>query len=113
MKNAKVVSSVASNKPDGLSIALIVILVLIIIACILWYMYYKPTNIFSQPITEGFDDDNNQIFFQKKNKIENEFLTDPRTDPDPVHAPLDVLERSLMTGEQINDHFRSTKKKRQ
>ena len=107
MKNAKVVSSVASNKPDGLSIALIVILVLIIVACILWYMFYKNPNIIgSKQKTEGFDNNNNQRFFQTNN-IGKEVPTDP------VHVHTDVLEGSLMTAEQINDYFGSTKKKRQ
>lgn len=108
MKNTKVVSSVTSNKPDGLSIALIVILVLIIVACILWYMYYKNPNIIvRQQNIEEFDNNNyNQKFFQKNN-IDKEVPTDP------VHVHTDVLEGSLMTAEQINDHFGSTKKKRQ
>lgn len=105
MKNAKVVSSIASNKPDGLSIALIIILVLIIVICILWYIYYKPNKITSQS-TEGFANDNNQRFFQTNN-IGKEVPTDP------VHVHTDVLEGSLMTAEQINDYFGSTKKKRQ
>ena len=63
MKNANVVS----NKPDGLSIALIIILVLIIVACILWYMFYKPRPIVRQSV-EGFSDEiNNLKFFQKNN----------------------------------------------
>jgi hypothetical protein len=108
MKSAKVVSSVASNKPDGLSIALIVILVLIIVACILWYMYYKNPNIIvRQQNTEGFDNDNNQRFFQTNNIGKEVVPTDP------VHVHKDVLEGSLMTAEQINDYFGSTKKKRQ
>jgi len=108
MKNTKVVSSIASNKPDGLSIALIIVLVLIIVACILWYMYYKNPNIIVRQQTEEFanDDDNNQKFFQKNN-IGKEVPTDP------VHVQTDVLEGSLMTAEQINDYFGSTKKKRQ
>ena len=108
MKNAKVVSRVASNKPDGLSIALIVILVLIIVACILWYMYYKnPNVIVRQQNTEEFDNNhNNQRFFQTNN-IGKEVPTDP------VHVHTDVLEGSLMTAEQIDDYFGSTKKKRQ
>ena len=65
MKNAKVVSSVASNKPDGLSIALIIILVLIIVACILWYMFYKPKNEVISRSVEGFSDKINHLNFKK------------------------------------------------
>ena len=101
MKNAKVVS----NKPDGLSIALIVILVLIIVACILWYMFYKPNKIASQPI-EGFDDGTkNERFFQINN-IGKEVPTDP------VHVHTNVLEGSLMTADEIDSYFGSAKKKR-
>jgi hypothetical protein len=110
MKNAKVVSRVSSNKPDGLSIALIVILLLIIIACILWYIFYKNPNIIVfKSQTEEFDNndiDLNQRFFQK-NDIGREVPTDP------VHVHADVLEGSLMTGQQIDDYFGSAKKKRQ
>lgn len=106
MKNAKVVSSIASNKPDGLSIALIVILVLIIVICILWYMFYKPTKIVRQQTEEFENGFKNERFFQKNN-IGKEVPTDP------VHVQVDVLEGSLMTAEQINDYFGSTKKKRQ
>ena len=105
MKNAKVVSRVSSNKPDGLSIALIVILVLIIVACILWYMFYKPKPIIRQSV-EGFSDEINNIKFFQKNNIGKEVPTDP------VHVPVDVLEGSLMTPDQINAHFGSAKKKR-
>ena len=62
MKNTKVVSNIASNKPDGLSIALIIILVLIIVACILWYMFYKPRPIVRQSV-EGFSDEINNLKF--------------------------------------------------
>ena len=101
MKNAKVVS----NKPDGLSIALIVILVLIIVACILWYMFYKPNKIVLQSI-EGFDDGTkNERFFQINN-IGKEVPTDP------VHVHTNVLEGSLMTADEIDSYFGSAKKKR-
>jgi hypothetical protein len=101
MKNAKVVS----NKPNGLSIALIVILVLIIVACILWYMFYKPNKIVRQPI-EGFDDGTkNERFFQINN-IGKEVSTDP------VHVHKNVLEGSLMTADEIDSYFGSAKKKR-
>lgn len=101
MKNANVVS----NKPDGLSIALIVILVLIIVACILWYMFYKPNKIVRQPI-EGFDDGTKNDRFFHINNIGKEVPTDP------VHVPVDVLEGSLMTADQIDAYFGSAKKKR-
>ena len=101
MKNANVVS----NKPDGLSIALIIILVLIIVACILWYMFYKPNKIVRQPI-EGFDDGTKNDRFFQKNNIGKEVPTDP------VHVPVDVLEGSLMTADQIDAYFGSAKKKR-
>jgi len=105
MKNANVVSSVASNKPDGLSIALIIILVLIIVACILWYMFYKPKNIVRNPI-EGFDNGiKNDKFFQINN-IGKEVPTDP------VHVHTNVLEGSLMTTDEIDSYFGSAKKKR-
>lgn len=105
MKNAKIVSSVASNKPDGLSITLIIILVLIIVACILWYMFYKPNKIVRQPI-EGFDDGTkNEKFFQINN-IGKEVPTDP------VHVHTNVLEGSLMTADEIDCYFGSAKKKR-
>ena len=108
MKNAKVVSSVASNKPDGLSIALIIILVLIIVACILWYMLYKPKKEVLVRSVEGFSDEiNNLKFFQKNNIGKEEVPTDP------VHATVDVLEGSLMTPDQINAYFGSAKKKTQ
>ena len=103
MKNAN--GNVVSNKPDGLSIALIIILVLIIVACILWYMFYKPRPIVRQSV-EGFSDEINNLKFFQKNNIGKEVPTDP------VHVPVDVLEGSLMTSDQINAHFGSAKKKR-
>ncbi len=107
MKNAKVVSTVASNKPDGLSIALIIILVLIIVACILWYMYYKPKKEVIPQSVEGFSDEINHLKFFQKNNIDKVVPTDP------VHVPVDVLEGSLMTPDQINAYFGSAKKKTQ
>jgi len=107
MKSAKVVSSVASNKPDGLSIALIIILVLIIVACILWYMLYKPKKEVVLQSVEGFSDEINNLKFFQKNNIGKEVPTDP------VHVPVDVLEGSLMTPDQINAYFGSAKKKTQ
>jgi hypothetical protein len=105
MKTASVSAKVVSNKPDGLSIALIIILVLIIIACILWYVFYKPRPIVRQSV-EGFSDEINNLKFFQKNNIGKEVPTDP------VHVPIDVLEGSLMTPDQINAHFGSAKKKR-
>jgi len=102
MKNA----SVVSNKPDGLSIALIIILVLIIVACILWYMFYKPRPIVRQSV-EGFSDEINHLKFFQKNNIGKVVPTDP------VHVPVDVLEGSLMTPDQIDAYFGSAKKKTQ
>ena len=105
MKTVSVRAKVVSNKPDGLSIALIIILVLIIIACILWYVFYKPRPIVHRYV-EGFSDEiNNNKFFQKNNigKVVSN---------DPVHVHRDVLEGSLMTPDQINAHFGSAKKKR-
>jgi hypothetical protein len=107
MKNAKVVSTVASNKPDGLSIALIIILVLIIVACILWYMYYKPKKEVIPQSVEGFSDEINHLKFFQKNNIDKEVPTNP------VHVPVDVLKGSLMTPDQINAYFGSAKKKTQ
>ena len=107
MKNAKVVSTVASNKPDGLSIALIIILVLIIVAWILWYMYYKPKKEVIPQSVEGFSDEINHLKFFQKNNIDKEVPTNP------VHVPVDVLEGSLMTPDQINAYFGSAKKKTQ
>lgn len=107
MKSAKVVSTVASNKPDGLSIALIIILVLIIVACILWYMLYKPKKYVIPDSVEGFSDEINNLKFFQKNNIGKEVPTDP------VHVPVDVLEGSLMTADQINAYFGSAKKKTQ
>lgn len=110
MKNAKVVSTVASNKPDGLSIALIIILVLIIIACILWYMLYKPKKeVVPVSSVEGFSDEINNLKFFQKNNIEKEVPTNTN----PVHVPVDVLEGSLMTADQIDAYFGSAKKKTQ
>lgn len=108
MKNAKVVSTVASNRPDGLSIALIIILVLIIIACILWYMLYKPTKkeVVLRSV-EGFSDEINHLKFFQKNNIGKVVPTNP------VHVPVDVLEGSLMTADQIDAYFGSAKKKTQ
>ncbi len=108
MKNANVVSSVASNKPDGLSIALIIMLVIIIIVCILWYIFYKPKKEVDSQSVESFSSDeiNNLKFFQNNN-IGKEIPTDP------VHVPVDVLEGSLMTHDQINTYFGSAKKKTQ
>ena len=103
MKNAN--ANVVSNKPDGLSIALIIILVLIIVACILWYMLYKPRPIVRQSV-EGFSDEINNLKFFQKNNIGKEVPTNP------VHVPVDVLEGSLMTPEQMNAYFGSAKKKR-
>ena len=103
MKNAN--ANVVSNKPDGLSIALIIILVLIIIACILWYVFYKPRPIVRQSV-EGFSDEINNLKFFQKNNIGKVVPTDP------VHVPVNVLEGSLMTSDQINAHFGSAKKKR-
>lgn len=98
-------ASVVSNKPDGLSIALIIILVLIIVACILWYMLYKPKKIVRQSI-EGFDNGiKNDKFFQINN-IGKEVPTDP------VHVHTNVLEGSLMTADEIDSYFGSAKKKR-
>ena len=105
MKTASVSAKVVSNKPDGLSIALIIILVLIIVACILWYMFYKPRPIVRQSV-EGFSDEINNLKFFQKNNIGKEVPTDH------VHVPVDVLEGSLMTSDQINAHFGSAKKKR-
>ena len=105
MKTASASAKVVSNKPDGLSIALIIILVLIIIACILWYVFYKPRPIVRQSV-EGFSDEINNLKFFQKNNIGKEVPTDP------VHVPIDVLEGSLMTPDQINAHFGSAKKKR-
>ena len=106
MKTASVSAKVVSNKPDGLSIALIIILVLIIIACILWYMFYKPKPIIRQPV-EGFSDRiTNDRFFQKNN-IGKEVPTNP------VHVLPDVLEGSLMTSDEVNAYFGSAKKKTQ
>ena len=105
MKTASVSAKVVSNKPDGLSIALIIILVLIIVACILWYMFYKPRPIVRQSV-EGFSDEINNLKFFQKNNIGKEVPTNP------VHVPVDVLEGSLMTSDQINAHFGSAKKKR-
>jgi hypothetical protein len=102
MKNANVVS----NKPDGLSIALIVILVLIIVACILWYMFYKPKKEVLDRSVEGFSDEINHLKFFQKNNIGKEVPTDP------VHVPVDVLEGSLMTADEIDSYFGSAKKKR-
>ena len=107
MKSAKVVSSIASNKPDGLSIALIIILVLIIVACILWYMLYKPKKEVLVRSVEGFSDEINNMKFFQKNNIGKEVPTDP------VHVHVDVLEGSLMTPDQINAYFGSAKKKTQ
>jgi hypothetical protein len=107
MKSAKVVSSVASNKPDGLSIALIIILVLIIVACILWYMLYNPKKEVVVRSVEGFSDEINHLKFFQKNNIGKEVPTDP------VHVPVDVLEGSLMTPDQIDAYFGSAKKKTQ
>jgi hypothetical protein len=109
MKSAKVVSNVALNKPDGLSIALIIILVLIIIACILWYMLYKPKKEVFVRSVEGFSDEINHLKFFQKNNIGKEV----QTPTDPVHVPVDVLEGSLMTPDQINAYFGSAKKKTQ
>ena len=106
MKSAKVVSSVASNNPDGLSIALIIILVLIIVACILWYMFYKPKKEVLDRSVEGFSDEINHLKFFQKNNIGKEVPTDP------VHVPVDVLEGSLMTADEIDSYFGSAKKKR-
>ena len=106
MKNAMISSSVASNKPDGLSIALIVILVLIIVACILWYMFYKPKPIIRQSV-EGFSDEINNLKFFQKNNIGKEVPTNP------VHVLPDVLEGSLMTSDEVNAYFGSAKKKTQ
>ena len=103
MKNAN--ANVVSNKPDGLSIALIIILVLIIIACILWYVFYKPRPIVRQSV-EGFSDEINNLKFFQKNNIGKEVPTNP------VHVPVDVLEGSLMTSDQMNAYFGSAKKKR-
>jgi len=105
MKSAKVVSTVASNKPDGLSIALIIILVLIIVACILWYMLYKPKKEVVPESFEGCSDEINNLKFFQKNNIGKEVPTDP------VHVPVDVLEGSLMTADQIDAYFGSAKKK--
>lgn len=103
MKNANVVS----NKPDGLSIALIIILVLIIVACILWYMFYKPKKIVRQPI-EGFDNGiKNDKFFQINN-----IGKEVPVPTDPVHVHTNVLEGSLMTADEIDSYFGSAKKKR-
>lgn len=102
MKNAKVVS----NKPDGLSIALIVILVLIIVACILWYMFYKPKKEVILQSVEGFDDGTkNERFFQINN-------IGKKVPTDPVHVHTNVLEGSLMTADEIDSYFGSAKKKR-
>ena len=106
MKTASVSAKVVSNKPDGLSIALIIILVLIIIACILWYVFYKPLPIVRQSV-EGFSDEINNLKFFQKNNIGKVVPTDP------VHVPVDVLEGSLMTPDQINAYFGSSKKKTQ
>jgi len=103
MKSAKVISS----SPDGLSIGVIIILVLIIIACILWYMLYKPKNEVFLRSVEGFSDEINNLKFFQKNNIGKEVPTDP------VHVPVDVLEGSLMTADQINAYFGSAKKKTQ
>jgi hypothetical protein len=103
MKNAN--ANVVSNKPDGLSIALIIILVLIIVACILWYMFYKPRPIVRQSV-EGFSDEINNLKFFQKNNIGKVVSTNP------VYSQVDVLEGSLMTSDQINAHFGSAKKKR-
>ncbi len=102
MKNA----SVVSNKPDGLSIALIIILVLIIVACILWYMFYKPRPIVRQSV-ERFSDEINHLKFFQKNNIGKVVPTNP------VHDHVDVLEGSLMTPDQIDAYFGSAKKKTQ
>jgi short subunit fatty acids transporter len=107
MKSAKVVSNIASNKPDGLSIALIIILVLIIVACILWYMLYKPKKEVVPESVESFSDEINNLKFFQKNNIGKEVPTDP------VHVPVDVLEGSLMTADQIDAYFGSAKKKTQ
>jgi hypothetical protein len=107
MKNAKVVSTVASNKPDGLSIALIIILVLIIVACILWYMYYKPKKEVVPQSVERFSNEINNLKFFQKNNIGKEVPTDP------VHVPVNVLEGSLMTSDEVNAYFGSAKKKTQ
>jgi hypothetical protein len=107
MKSAKIVSTVASNKPDGLSIALIIILVLIIVACILWYMLYKPKKEVVPESVESFSDEINNLKFFQKNNIGKEVPTDP------VHVPVDVLEGSLMTADQIDAYFGSAKKKTQ
>ena len=103
MKNA----SVVSNKPDGLSIALIIILVLIIVACILWYMLYKPKKEVHVRSVEGFSDEINNLKFFQKNNIGKVVPTGP------VHVPVDVLEGSLMTPDQIDAYFGSAKKKTQ
>ena len=105
MKTASVSAKVVSNKPDGLSIALIIILVLIIVACILWYMFYKPKNEVISRSVEGFSDKINHLKFFQNNNIGKEVPTDP------VHVPVDVLKDSLMTPDQINAYFGSAKKK--
>lgn len=103
MKSMKVVS----NKPDGLSIALIIILVLIIVACILWYIFYKPKKEIVPQSVESFSNEINNLKFFQKNNIGKEVPTNP------VHVPVDVLEGSLMTPDQINAYFGSAKKKTQ
>ena len=104
MKTASVSAKVVSNKPDGLSIALIIILVLIIVACILWYIFYKPRPIVRRSV-EGFSDEINNIKFFQKNNIGKVVSNDP------VHVHRDVLEGSLMTADQIDAYFGSAKKK--
>ena len=103
MKSVKVIS----NKPDGLSIALIIILVLIIVACILWYMLYKPKKEVVVRSVEEFSDEINNLKFFQKNNIGKVVPTNP------VHVPVDVLKGSLMTPDQIDAYFGSAKKKTQ
>ena len=68
-------------------------------------MFYKPKPIIRQSV-EGFSDEINNIKFFQKNNIGKEVPTDP------VHVPVDVLEGSLMTADEIDSYFGSAKKKR-
>ena len=92
MKSAKVVSSVASNKPDGLSIALIIILVLIIVACILWYMFYKPKNEVISRSVEGFSDKINQRRFGRL-PLSNHVCSTALARPSACLAPVRLTPR--------------------
>jgi hypothetical protein len=104
MKNSKIIS----NKPDGLSISLIIILILIIITCILWYVYYKKPIVKESFIkTVDVPLKNTSVIIQP-----TESDLDTIQEYGQVYVNKDIIEGSLMTPEEFNSYFGPAKKKR-